>query len=65
MVITLTVIALLIQFVGVYALVIQTQQTQDEEGEAVDPFCQRGGPAYYNAFARQQTEGARERHLGA
>jgi len=65
MVITLTVIALLIQFAGVYALIIQTQLTQDEEGEAADPVCQRGGQAYYNAFAKPQTERVRERHLGA
>lgn len=60
MVIILTVIALLIQFVGVYALIIHTQRTQEAQSE-VAPACQRGRQAYYNAFAEQQAKRASER----
>jgi hypothetical protein len=51
MIITLTIIALLIQFAGVYALVIHAQRTQESEGEVADPTCQRGRQIYYDAFA--------------
>ncbi len=53
MIITLTVIALLIQFIGVYALVIHAQRTQESEGDEADPACQRGRQVYYNAFRTQ------------
>jgi len=53
MIITLTVIALLLQFVGVYALVIHSQRAQNAENDVADPTCQRGRQAYYNAFRTQ------------
>jgi hypothetical protein len=50
MILTLTLIALLIQFIGVYALVIHAQRGQESEGDVADPACQRGRQVYYNAF---------------
>ena len=51
MIITLTIVALLLQFAGVYALLIQAQHAQDAGGQTVEPANQRGRQAYYNAFA--------------
>lgn len=56
MIITLTVIALLIQFAGVYALLVHSQRTQDTARETADPANQRGHQAYYNAFDNQRRE---------
>ena len=50
MIIALTIIALLVQFAGVYALLIHAQRAQDAGGEVVEPANQRGQQAYYDAF---------------
>ncbi len=55
MIIALTIIALLIQFIGAYALIIQAQRTQDSGSEFADPHNQRGHQPYYNAFAHHDS----------
>ncbi len=52
MVILLTIIALLIQFAGVYALFIHARRMQDVRSDAVDPANQRGHQSYYDAFSK-------------
>ena len=56
MFITLTIIALLIQFAGVYALLIQTQRTLDTRGQAPEPANPGVRPAGIAAYAEPQTE---------
>lgn len=51
MIIVLTIIALLIQFAGVYALLIHAQRAQEAKDEIVKPANQRGHQVYYDAFA--------------
>lgn len=64
MIIALTIIALLIQFAVVYALLIRAQRTQDSQDAVAEPANQRGHQAYYNAFGRQHDRHD-ERHLAA
>ena len=51
MIIALTIIALFIQFVGVYALLIHAQRAQEAKDEITKPANQRGRQVYYDAFA--------------
>ncbi|MBI2498458.1 MAG: hypothetical protein HYV75_11275 [Opitutae bacterium] len=50
MIATLIIIALIIQFLSVYVLLIRTQRAQDKVREVAEPANQRGHQAYYNAF---------------
>ena len=56
MIITLTVIALLVQFGGLYVLLHHAQRAQDSAGELVKPENQRGHQHYYNAFVEQKLD---------
>jgi len=56
MFITLTIIALLIQLIGVYALLIQTQRMQDTRGQAPDPANPGVRPAGIAAYAEPQAD---------
>jgi len=58
MIITLTV-ALFIQLVGIYALLVHAQLAQSLAGEVAEPANQRGRQAYYNAFLKQPAKMAR------
>jgi hypothetical protein len=61
MIITLTIIALLIQFAGAYALLIHAQRAQDAGGEVAEPANQRGHQAYYDAFGEKHGKSPRGR----
>jgi hypothetical protein len=61
MIITLTVIALLVQFGGLYVLLQHAQRAQDSAGERVKPENQRGHQYYYNAFAERTSKPGTDR----
>lgn len=61
MTIALTIIALLVQFAGVYALLIHFQRTQDARSDFAEPANQRREQAYYDAFA---AHGSRREGIG-
>jgi hypothetical protein len=62
MIITLTIVALLIQFGGLYVLLHNAQRAQDSVGEAVKPQNQRGHQAYYNAFVERRAKPRESQH---